>query len=317
MTDLSIVAIIPMYNGAKWIGGAIRSVFAQSLQPDEFIVVDDGSTDDGAGAAIVERLAKDHRITFLRKPNGRQSAARNFGVMHSESALIALLDQDDEWYPNHLEELVKPYTEKRDRPLALTYSHLSHVDENGLMVRRKFLDDWSPRQTLLECLSNDMGIQPSATLISRQAFNDVGGFDESLSCYEDDDLFLKFFRAGYDMAFVDKICSFWRVHTGSCMHSDNMWRSIRLYMNKQLQEFPEYHAVIARRFFMNAIHLHIRSLKAGSPLKQSINFLREIRPLLPWRHRMLLTFGTPLLQSDQRFMAARRIGHTFRRLVPI
>lgn len=312
MTDVSIVAIIPLYNGAKWIEGAVRSVFAQTLQPDEFIVVDDGSTDGGAGAAIVERLARERPITLLRKVNGRQSAARNFGVAHSMSALIALLDQDDEWYPNHLEELVKPYQQKRDRPLALTYSHLSHVDEKGLMVRRRLLDGWSPKQTLAECLSNDMGIQPSATLISRKAFDVVGGFDESLSCYEDDDLFLRLFRAGYDMAFVDKICSFWRIHTGSCMHSDNMWRSIRLYMDKQLHEFPEYKDLIVRRFFTNAIHLHLRSLKAGAPLKHSISFMREIGPLLPLRHRLLLAGGAPFLQTEKRFEFARKVGHAVR-----
>jgi glycosyltransferase involved in cell wall biosynthesis len=283
MTDFSIAAIIPLYNGARWIEGAIRSVFSQTLQPDEFIVVDDGSTDGGAGAAIVERLARERPITLLRKVNGRQSAARNFGIRHSTSALIALLDQDDEWYANHLEELVKPYYEIRDRPLALTYSHLSHVDENGLIVRRRFLDGWSPKQTVMECLANDMGIQPSATLMSRAAFDMVGGFDETLSCYEDDDLFLRLFRAGYDMAFVNRICSFWRIHAGSCMHSDNMWRSIRLYMNKQLREFPQYKDLIVRRFFMNAVHLHLRSLKAGSPLKQSIAFMRDLSPLLPLR----------------------------------
>src|SRR5262249_20577679 len=108
MTDLSIVAIIPLFNGAKWIEGAIRCVSAHTLQPDEFIVVDDGSTDGGEGAAIVERLTKERPITFLRKPNGGQSSARNYGVAHSKSALIALLDQDDGWYTHHLETLIEP-----------------------------------------------------------------------------------------------------------------------------------------------------------------------------------------------------------------
>src|SRR5258708_4402360 len=98
--NLSIVAIIPLYNGARWIEQSIASVLAQTLQPEEFIVVDDGSTDNGP--EIVFRLAKDHPITLLRKPNGGQSSARNFGVAKSQSALIALLDQDDIWYPNHL-----------------------------------------------------------------------------------------------------------------------------------------------------------------------------------------------------------------------
>ena len=317
MTDLSIVAIIPLYNGAKWIEGAIRSVFAQTLQPAEFIVVDDGSTDDGAGVAIVERLARERPIRLLRKGNGKQSAARNFGVAHSNSSLIALLDQDDGWYPNHLEELIKPYREKRDRPLALTYSHLTHVDEKGLVIRRRLLDHWSPKQSLAECLAADMGIQPSATLISREAFTAVGGFDESLSCYEDDDLFLRLFRAGYDMVFVDKICSFWRIHTGSCMHSDNMWRSIRIYMEKQLIEFPEYKDLIVRRFFMNAIHLNLRSLKAGSPLKQSIKFMREMRHLLPLRHRLLLIGGAPFLRTEARFEFAKKAGHAIKQVLPL
>jgi GT2 family glycosyltransferase len=45
--DRSIVAIMPLYNGARWVEEAIRSVLAQTLQPNEFIVVDDGSTDGG------------------------------------------------------------------------------------------------------------------------------------------------------------------------------------------------------------------------------------------------------------------------------
>jgi glycosyltransferase involved in cell wall biosynthesis len=75
MTDLSIVAVIPLYNGARWIKQSVRSVFAQTLQPDEFIVVDDGSSDAGAGAAIVERLAQERPVTLLRKPNAAQSSA--------------------------------------------------------------------------------------------------------------------------------------------------------------------------------------------------------------------------------------------------
>ena len=79
--DLSIVAIIPLYNGARWIEQSIRSVLAQTLMPDEFIVVDDGSTDDGAGTAIVERLRQNYPlITLRRKLNGGQSSARNFAA---------------------------------------------------------------------------------------------------------------------------------------------------------------------------------------------------------------------------------------------
>ena len=103
----SIVAVIPLYNGARYIEEALHSVLAQRLKPNEIIVINDGSTDDGP--AIVERMAIDHPITLLHKQNGGQSSARNLGIRHSNCDLIALLDQDDIWYPNHLEKLVQPF----------------------------------------------------------------------------------------------------------------------------------------------------------------------------------------------------------------
>ena len=74
----TISAVIPLYNGAPFIEAALSSIFAQILPPDEIIVVDDGSTDDGV--AVVERLASQHPITLLRQSNGGQSAARNAGI---------------------------------------------------------------------------------------------------------------------------------------------------------------------------------------------------------------------------------------------
>jgi GT2 family glycosyltransferase len=68
LTDVSIAAVIPLYNGSEFIEEAIKSVFAQTEPVDEIVVVDDGSQDDGP--EIVERLTRLHPITLLRKPNG-------------------------------------------------------------------------------------------------------------------------------------------------------------------------------------------------------------------------------------------------------
>ncbi len=237
----SIVAIIPLYNGGKYIETAINSVLAQTVKPDEFIVVDDGSTDDGP--EVVERLARDHPVTLLRKPNGGQSSARNFGVAHSTSALIALLDQDDAWYPNHLEELRRPFLRLTNPvPLGWTYSNLDEVDEKGAMVNRDVLSLISvshPKRRLVTCLAEDMFILPSASLIARAAFEQVGGFDERLSGYEDDDLFLRMFRAGWDNIFVNKALSKWRVYAGSSSFSARMGRSRMIFFEKLCAAFPD------------------------------------------------------------------------------
>ena len=102
-----ITAVIPLYNGAPFIAEAIESILAQSLPADEIIVVDDGSTDDGA--EIVKRFLDRGPIKLLAKENGGQSSARNLGIRQAEGELIALLDQDDIWYENHLEVLTKPF----------------------------------------------------------------------------------------------------------------------------------------------------------------------------------------------------------------
>src|SRR5260221_6681137 len=173
--DLSIVAIIPLHNGARWIEQSIKSVLAQALAPDEFIVVDDGSTDDGP--RIVDRLAQSHPIRLLCKRNGGQSSARNFGVAHSKSALIALLDQDDSWYPHHLATLIRPFRKQRGVSLGWVYSDLDEIDESGAMVNKRLLNliprvhilpRENPKRTLAGCLSNDLFILPSASLFSRE-----------------------------------------------------------------------------------------------------------------------------------------------------
>ena len=73
---LSVAAILPLYNGELWVEQALRSILAQTVPPDEIIVVDDGSTD--GGVARVRELMADHpQITMISQPNAGQSAARN------------------------------------------------------------------------------------------------------------------------------------------------------------------------------------------------------------------------------------------------
>ncbi len=239
-TGLRIATIIPLYNGARFIARALDSVLDQSLPASEIIVVDDGSTDDGP--AIVQRFVKNYPIRLLRKPNGGQSAARNFGVANSNATHIALLDQDDAWYPNHLVELVRPFRESRLQELGWVYSDLDEVDSDGNMVARSMLRMMGtahPKRDVFACLTADMFVLPSASLISRNAFEAVGGFDENLMGYEDDDLFLRLFRAGYDNIYLDVPLVQWRIHVGSSSYSRRMSESRAIYFRKLLASFPD------------------------------------------------------------------------------
>lgn len=99
--------VIPLYNKEKHIKGTIESVLSQTFQDFEIVVVNDGSKDYGAN--IVEELGDD-RIRVIHQDNAGVSAARNKGIKESNAAYIVLLDADDFWLLNHLENMVKLIT---------------------------------------------------------------------------------------------------------------------------------------------------------------------------------------------------------------
>jgi glycosyltransferase involved in cell wall biosynthesis len=234
-------------------------------------VVDDGSTDDGA--AVVEEFARTFPVTLLRKPNGGQSSARNFGVAHATGDLVAFLDQDDLWYPHHLEKLSRPFNARQPIPLGWTYSNLDEIDEAGALVARGVLHKTAsqhPKRDLLDCLRHDLFILPSASLIARDAFNAVGGFDERLGGYEDDDLFVRLFGAGYQNLYVDQSLSQWRVYSASTSFSPRMNCSRMIFARKLIETYPDdvlrniYYArdLIVPRFLHQVTETMRRALRA-------------------------------------------------------
>jgi glycosyltransferase involved in cell wall biosynthesis len=296
-TGQSIAAIIPMYNGAPYIENAIRSVLAQTVQPDELLIVDDGSTDDGR--EVVRNFGQAH-LTLLTKENGGQSSARNYGVRHSTSSLIAFLDQDDAWHPHHLERLLSPFQERRNIPIGWSYSNLDEVDEQGRLVNRSVLDllpITHPKRSLNTCLGQDMFVLPSASLVSRQAFDAVAGFDERLSGYEDDDLFLRIFRAGYDNVYINEPLSKWRIYSSSSSFSDRMRKSRMIYFDKLCGLFPDnrnrnlYYArdLIAPRFARSILLEYEQSLRLGdkSKMQALARDLQRVSRHLRGRRRLM------------------------------
>ncbi len=102
---MGVSVVIPAFNAARLIGAAIASAQAQSQPPDEIIVIDDCSTDD-TGGVVREMMASDDRIALLRTPrNSGPGAARNLGLTRAGGDWIALLDADDAFDRDRLEQL--------------------------------------------------------------------------------------------------------------------------------------------------------------------------------------------------------------------
>jgi glycosyltransferase involved in cell wall biosynthesis len=317
----SISAVIPLYNGSKFIEAALQSVFTQTLPPNEVIVVDDGSTDQGP--AQVNAMAERYPIVLLSRPNGGQSAARNFGVAHSSGELIALLDQDDIWYPTHLEALTRPFVEHTIGAAAgWVYSDVDEIDADGQMIRQAILSTLPtehPKRNLFACLREDMYVLPSASLISRKAFDDVGGFDERLSGYEDDDLFLRLFRAGYANVFLETPLSKWRIYFESSSYSFRMRRSCSIFTRKLLTNYADdpkrglffQRDLLVPRFYRTAVLEYRDALVSGDMIRirEAHDELAFLVDRIPSK-RLLMG---PLL-SIARSQRAARLAFAARRL---
>jgi glycosyltransferase involved in cell wall biosynthesis len=92
--------LIPALNAASLLPATLQSILQQTLQPNEILVIDNGSTDNTA--AIAEAIGSGVRV--FRRPNSRQAASRNFGVEQASGEWIAFVDADDLWEPHKLEK---------------------------------------------------------------------------------------------------------------------------------------------------------------------------------------------------------------------
>lgn len=103
-----VSVVIPLFNKGFIISETLQSVLVQTFIDFEVIIINDGSTDNGF--EVVSQFSDD-RIKLFQQENKGAAAARNTGIEKASGELIAFLDADDYWYPNHLEELFKLYTD--------------------------------------------------------------------------------------------------------------------------------------------------------------------------------------------------------------
>lgn len=233
MTSYEPVAvIIPFFNGLQFIERAVRSVVNQSISAHEFVVVDDGSRPSESRGLV--NLAEEVGFTVVWQKNAGQSAARNTGVAHSSSRLICFLDQDDYFLPGHIETLLSAWKSRRSPSVGYAYGDAQRVDIDGAVIHERTIRTHSlhPKKTTADFLSADMFILPSASIISRQMFSEIGGFHPDLRGYEDDDFFLRAHIAGFEGIHLDRPVVAWTLNLESSSHSPTMASSRLVYLRR-------------------------------------------------------------------------------------
>lgn len=188
MKDYSISVIIPAYNSERTIVKALQSVANQTVIKliKEVIVINDGSTD--TTGKLVDSYIKNSNLPFpivcINKENGGVSTARNMGMKNAKGEWLALLDSDDEWYPNKLEEQFKVI---QNHP-EIDFLGTNHTDTVLKILGKKITKLYSPS---LKEICIKMFPQTSTAVFKRSIFNEIGGYDEERKYCEDGQYFFK------------------------------------------------------------------------------------------------------------------------------
>ncbi|MCG6968410.1 MAG: glycosyltransferase family 2 protein [Gammaproteobacteria bacterium] len=189
-----VSVVIPTCNRQTLLDRALRSVVAQTVRPQEVIVVDDGSTDDTH--AMLK--ANYPHVKYCFQDNLGVSKARNTGISVANSPWIAFLDSDDEWLPDKLQKQFE--TLQNNAGVLLCHTEeiwIRHGKRVNPMNKHQKYGGYIYDKCLPLC-----AISPSSVIIHQRLFEQVGLFDESLPACEDYDLWLRICNQ-YEVLFID------------------------------------------------------------------------------------------------------------------
>lgn len=187
MQRVQISVLMPVYNGRKYLEQSIESILSQTFKKFEFIIVDDGSTDN-SWKIIKKYAAIDKRIVTIRnKSNLRISAALNRGLGVAKGKYIARMDADDWSFPNRLQ---KQYNYMQKHPKVGVSGGSIEVCDNKLRVinERKYpLSDKAARKIIFR-------YSPFAhptTIWNHQMIKKAGGYNRNIPLSQDYDLYFR------------------------------------------------------------------------------------------------------------------------------
>ena len=291
----TVSVVIATFNRAEYLPVTIDSVLNQSFQDFELIVVDDGSTDKTK--AVVECYGS--RLKYFYQSNRGASSARNLGVRHARAPWIAFQDSDDLSLPNHLASLYG-YVQKFPAcgMVFANGNYLSGAVRSGgkqTIIRPAKSRQLAENGVRLVDLFEKSILRVQAALMSKQAYDRLGGHDESLRICMDLDLGLRMLM-NFPVAYLDQELFSYRIHAGNIGRNEELrlTENIRV-IEKLIRDYPEARQLIGRNLLARRLAYRYYRLAKGrwrqnhrEAARQAIKEAVLLRPLhlKYWAYRL-------------------------------
>jgi glycosyltransferase involved in cell wall biosynthesis len=222
-----VSVIIPTYNDREYLSKAVNSVFEQTHNNIEIIVIDSSETEWVASLA-----SNSDRIVYEQQPPNGPSAARNRGIELANGEIISFLDADDYWHPEKLTMQLRVFDEGAD----VVYSD-AYIVENENEYRLRTLPVTEPSTHYRKFLFE--GGVPLVTVSARRTCLRGEKFDESLKASEDRHLLVRLFRE-YTPARVPRPLAYYRRRSGSATSdADFMYENEEQALELLFERYPD------------------------------------------------------------------------------
>ena len=223
----TVAVVITTYNHACFLGAALRSTLAQSVPPDEIIVVDDGSVDHPERVACRFDAAR-----CIRQPNAGLSAARNTGWRAATSEFVVFLDADDRLLPDALAANLR----RLDAAPAAGFSYGGYVNVDAASGRRAVAEFHPAMDGYPSLLRRNLIGMHAAVMYRRSCLAEIGGFDEGLASCEDYDVYLRLSLRHPLVYGPEPLAEYWHHRANMSRDSATMLRSALAVLRRQRPE---------------------------------------------------------------------------------
>ncbi len=212
-SDMPLVSIIiPVYNGANYMEEAIDSALSQSYPNIEVLVINDGSTDDGATARTARKYGD--RIKYYEKPNGGVSSALNLGIREMNGSYFSWLSHDDVYEKTKVEKQIALIKANGGDEDIIPYCSSDCINERSEVFPHSLSQKpdklYSSREALMLVIKNTAA--GCSFLIPKKVFDKVGMFDEKLRYCQDIVMWWNIFLNGFSMIMSSDLGVHYRIH---------------------------------------------------------------------------------------------------------